>query len=52
MLDQQLARNLSSSGSIGLADLIEQQLRPPVPPVAPEAMPGAVDGGASSEAEQ
>ena len=31
MMDQQLALNLSSNGGIGLADLIEQQLRPAVP---------------------
>jgi peptidoglycan hydrolase FlgJ len=31
MMDQQLALNLSSGGGIGLADLIEQQLRPPAP---------------------
>jgi glycyl-tRNA synthetase alpha chain len=31
LMDQQLALNLSSNGGIGLADLIEQQLRPAVP---------------------
>ncbi len=49
MLDQQLARNLASSGSIGLADLIEQQLRPPAPPVAPAAQADAGSAAAQGE---
>ncbi len=50
MLDQQLALNLSKSGSIGLADLIEQQLRPPGlidtpdPASAPGAEPASTGG--------
>jgi flagellar protein FlgJ len=43
MLDQQLALDLSKSGSIGLADLIEQQLRPQGLGSVPDAAPAAVE---------